>query len=152
MCTGYCSAMLLHAFPLKTCHPCIKINAHSSHTNFVTPAFPLMMLKAQCTPNSTTDHMPRLSCPQRPIVSPDGVACSLSCILHSRSLLHTRCMCCTSNTPTCHTLLHLPPDAPRHRVLRPTLARPAWLTALSSTPGPICVAVTTCRDMAGCNS
>ena len=29
--------------------------------------------------------------------------------VHSRSLSHTRCMCCTSNTATCPTLLHLPP-------------------------------------------
>ena len=76
--TGYCSAMLLLAFPLKTCHPCTKINAHSSHTHFATPAFRLMMLEAQCTPRSTADHMPRLSCPQKPIDSRDGVPRSLS--------------------------------------------------------------------------
>ena len=151
MCTGYCSAMLLHAFPLKTCHPCIKINAHSSHTDIVTPAFCLMMLKAQCTPHSTADHMPRLSCPHRPIDSPDGVPRSLSIPEACR----TRAACAAHQTLQ-HALpcFTCPPDVAKAppRVSRPTLARPAWLTALSSTPGPICVAVTACRDMAGCSS
>ena len=151
MCTGYCSAMLLHAFPLKMRHPCIKINAHSSHTDFVTPAFCLMMLKAQCTPHSTADHMPRLSCPHRPIDSRDVVQRSLSIPEACR----TRAACAAHQTLQ-HALpcFTCPPDVAKAppRVSRPTLARPAWLTALSSTPGPICVAVTACRDMAGCSS